>query len=270
MTAIVVPVFNAPAQTARCLQSIEQTVDANQPVVVIDDASDDPTVTPLLERLPAYWVLIRNSVNLGFVATANLGMVLAGTEDVILLNADTVVTTGWLAAIEACAASDERIASITPLTNNGEIASIPQSCQAGPMPEDPERWAEACRRAGSPVYQEVPTAVGFCMFLRRACLDQIGLFDEAVFGRGYGEENDWCMRALKAGWRHVLCDQAYVAHEGNASFGPLGIKPNGEAMDRLLARHPDYLERINPFIENDPLAERRLAIWRCYLELGGR
>lgn len=272
MTAVVVPVFNAAEATRRCLEALAGTLEPRQPVIVIDDASTDPAVTPVLEALPRTWTRVRNERNLGFVATANLGITLASGQDVILLNADTRVTHGWLEAIRRCAESDETIASITPLTNNGEIASVPEFCRANPWPDDPERWARACRDSGRPRYPEVPTGVGFCMFMRRRAIDQIGLFDEQAYGRGYGEENDWCMRALQAGWRHVLCDSAFVAHEGGASFGPLGLTPGGEAMETLLSRYPDYMDRVRAFIEADPMADRRRAIveaYRCLGEDGG-
>ncbi|MFU8833130.1 MAG: glycosyltransferase family 2 protein, partial [Wenzhouxiangella sp.] len=261
MTAVVVPVHNAPEATRRCLAALTALAPSH-PVIVIDDASTGPDIQALMAELPSDWVRIRNDTNLGFTGTANLGFCVTGQEDVILLNSDTQVTAGWLAAIEACAATDPRIASITPLTNNGEIASIPRFCHPNPWPDDAERWAQACRQSGAPIYPEVPTGVGFCMYFRRACLDEIGVFDEQAFGRGYGEENDWCMRAIKAGWRHVLCDSAYVAHEGNASFGPLGLGPGGKAMETLLSRHPDYLQRVQAFIQADPMAERREAIVR--------
>jgi len=267
VTVVVVPVYNAPSETKRCLASLAATLDQRQPVIVIDDASDDPGIPALFETLPRSWTKVENRTNLGFVATANLGMTMATGQDVILLNADTAVTEGWLEALERCARSQDRIASATPLTNNGEIASIPEFCRANPWPDDPERWARACRDAGKPVYPQVPTAVGYCMFIKRAAIDEIGLFDEAAFGRGYGEENDWCMRAIEAGWRHVLCDDAFVAHEGGASFGPLGLEPGGEAMETLLARYPDYMDRVRAFIEADPLAERRARIGEAYRDL---
>lgn len=268
MTAIVVPVFNAVRETGRCLDALQRTL-AGQTVgvVVIDDASTAPEIAEVMETLPADWVRVRNRDNLGFVATANLGLALAGREDVILLNSDTRVTSGWLEALLACADSDPRIASATPLTNHGEIASIPEFCRPNPWPDDPERWARACRESGPPEYPEVPTAVGFCMYLRRACLDAVGAFDELAFGRGYGEENDWCCRASAAGWRHVLCDDAFVAHQGGASFGPLGLAPGGQAMETLLARYPDYLDRVMAFIKADPMAARRERIVETYRSL---
>lgn len=265
MSVIVVPIFNAPQALDRCLEALAATLPEGHPVILIDDASTDAAIADLIRRQPAHWTRVRNEHNLGFVASANFGLTLASGHDVILLNADTRPTQGWLQAMERCAHSDPRIASITPLTNNGEIASIPEFCQANPWPKDPEDWARACKESGPPIYPEVPTTVGFCMYLRRTAVTDVGLFDEAAFGRGYGEENDWCMRALKAGWRHVLCDEAYVAHEGGASFGPLGLKPGGQAMTRLLERHPDYLERVQAFIQADPMAVRRRQIVEAWL-----
>jgi len=257
---VIIPVFNAPAQLGRCLAAVRRTVDPATDVVVVDDASTDPSIAELLDSRCAGWKVIRQPENLGFVATANRGMREAGRRDVVLLNSDTIPAGDWLRRISRCAASDPTIASITPFTNNGEIASLPTFCQASPIPEDPEAWALACSKASAPDYPEIPTAVGFCMFIRRACIDSVGTFDEVAFGRGYGEENDWCMRAASSGYRHVLCDDAYVAHEGNASFGPLGIGPGDAAMQKLLERHPGYLDLVTDFIRRDPLAPIRRRV----------
>ena len=86
------------------------------------------------------------------------------------------------------------------------------------------------------------------------------MFDEAAFGRGYGEENDFCFRARKAGWRNVLCEDAYVVHHGGQSFGPIGLRPDESSMQRLLAKHSDYLEQVSQWIERDPLAARRAEV----------
>lgn len=260
LPVVVIPVFNAPAELERCLAAVRKTVDPAADVLVIDDASTDPEVGELLESRCEGWTVIRRPENRGFVATANLGMREAGGRDVVLLNSDTVPAGDWLRRISRCAESDERIASITPFTNNGEIASLPAFCAASPVPQDPDAWARACRQAAEPAYPEIPTAVGFCMFMSRACIDAIGTFDEDAFGRGYGEENDWCMRATGKGYRHLLCDDAFVAHQGNASFGPLGLGPGEDAMRTLLDRHPGYLEIVQDFIRRDPLADIRQRI----------
>ena len=258
---VVVPVYNAAAALVECVASLQRTLPATARALVIDDASPDPAVAKALAAIPAEDERFRvwhNRRNLGFVATCNRGMG-AAAGDVVLLNQDTVVTSGWLQALGRCAAAAPDVATVTPLTNNGEIASFPEFCQVNPWPDDPERMAEACRRAAPPAYPELPTAVGFCMYITRAALDRLGGFDPA-FGRGYGEENDFSRRAVAAGMRNLLCDDAYVAHRGGASFSEIGLAPGGEAMQRVLERHPDYLDVVRDFIRRDPLAPVRTRI----------
>jgi GT2 family glycosyltransferase len=263
---IIVPVFNAIEKLEACLDSISRTVPADTRVLLIDDASTDTGVQPLMQS----WVdqakpvrrLLVHQVNRGFVATANHGMRLADT-DVVLLNSDTEVTGGWLQNLMVCLDSDTSIATATPWSNNGEIVSIPKFCVANPAPPNPDAIAATINSCGQPSYPPMPTAVGFCMAISLRAIKQIGLFDEATFGRGYGEENDFCQRAEQAGMRNVLCDDTYVVHHGGASFGPLGLKPDEESMQRLLAKHPDYLRKVSEFIKTDPLEPRRQQILDC-------
>jgi GT2 family glycosyltransferase len=261
--SIVVPVYNAPEELDSCLTSVYATVPEQTEVLIIDDASPDPTARMVLgrwrERLGNRWTFSVNEENLGFVGTANLGMSLT-SQDVVLLNSDTVVTPGWLEGLQRCLASDPSIATATPWTNNGEIASIPVFCQVNPVPADLESVAEVIRRSGMVSYPELPTAVGFCLAISRLAIDRIGLFDQDLFGKGYGEENDFSLRAQQAGMRNVLCDNVYVAHLGGRSFGPTGLKPDDSSMQRLLSRHPDYLEQVQEFITLDPLAPRRAEL----------
>ena len=263
---IVIPVFNAFEKLQACLDSITRTLSPDTRVLLIDDASTDPRVLPLLQS----WVteakpvrqLLLHAENQGFVATANHGMRVAET-DVVLLNSDTEVTTGWLQSLADCLDSDPSIATATPWSNNGEIVSIPEFCVSNPVPGDPEIIASLIKTCGKPTYPDMPTAVGFCMAISLKAIRTIGLFDEMTFGLGYGEENDFCQRAEQAGMRNVLCDDAYVVHHGGASFGPLGLKPDDESMQRLLAKHPEYLKKVMEFIKTDPLALRRKQILDC-------
>jgi GT2 family glycosyltransferase len=271
LPAVVIPVYNAATELDRCLQTVQATVPPGTEVLVIDDASPDPAVAAVLQawrgRGVPGWRCLRNAGNRGFVGTANRGMRLS-RGDVVLLNSDTEVTRGWLQGLGRCLAADAAIATATPWTNNGEVASLPRFCAANPAPADAEAvaavlaalGAAAGTQGGPARYPELPTAVGFCMAVARRAIDRIGLFDEALFGKGYGEENDYSMRAREAGMRNVLCDDVYVVHLGGRSFGPLGLQPGEDSMRRLLSRHPGYLERVQAFIAADPLAERRRVI----------
>ena len=261
--SVVIPVYNAPRELEHCLASVYSTVPGDTEVVVLDDGSPDPSTAEVLRRwreiLPVSWKFHANQKNRGFVATANLGMRLT-QNDIVLLNSDTEPAPGWLQGLQRCLSSDPLIATATPWTNNGEIASIPGFCQVNPVPPDASAVAGVIARSGAAIYPELPTAVGFCMAISRSAIDRIGVFDEVLFGKGYGEENDFSMRAAQAGMRNVLCDDVYVVHLGGRSFGPIGLKPDESSMQRLLSRHPDYLRQVQAFIESDPLAARRTAI----------
>lgn len=258
---VIVPVFNALEHVKVCLLSIHNA-SPHAPVLVIDDGSTDEAVRTFLQSWAAQsdrHELQTRAINKGFVATVNQGMRHSG-GDVILLNSDTQVSRGWFESLGRCLAEVSDIATATPWTNNGEIASFPKLCESHSIPEDLDAIARVFRASGPPEYPEIPTAVGFCMAISRSAIDRVGLFDEKIFGRGYGEENDFSLRAASAGMHNVLCDDAYVAHRGQASFGPLGLAPGPESMQRLLERHPGYLDMISAYIEQDPLAPRRQVL----------
>ena len=266
LPTVVVPVHNALDALDACLASLDRTLPPGAKVLVADDHSSDPRIAPLVEgwcgrtKLAARHV--RRARNLGFPANCNAAFADTGEDDVVLLNSDTLTTAGWLQQIARCAGSDPRIATITPWSNNAEICSFPRFCEDNPVPDQPDAVAEAAAGLSPVLYPELPTAVGFCMFVRRAALRQIGGFDAETFGRGYGEENDLCLRFAGFGWSSVLCDDAYVAHVGHQSFGPLGERPGGENMRRLLVRWPDYHERVAAFILSDPLRPLRERLLR--------
>ena len=265
---VVIPVYNAPDDVRLCVESALAHLRPDVRVVVIDDASPDPRIAPLLDgfaqRVHPQLVILRNEKNLGFTGTANRGMQLS-RADVVLLNSDTIVSAGWLDAIMHCAATDPRIGTITPFSNNAEILSFPKFCENNPWPPglDPGPVNASFAAAAVPVYPDLPTGVGFCFYVRRALLDEIGDFDSEVFGAGYGEENDLCLRAAKAGWRNVLADNAFVVHTGERSFAGRKAEVAQRNMAALLARHPHYMDMVREFIAVDPLrAIRDLAQMR--------
>ncbi|MFN9968069.1 MAG: glycosyltransferase family 2 protein [Lysobacteraceae bacterium] len=256
LPTVVVPVVNALEELDDCLGAIDRNLPAGARVPLADAASTDPRIARVVDdwagrtRLRA--TVARRAGNLGFPANCNAAFEETGDANVVLLNSDAEPAGDWLRRLAACAAANPAIASATPWSNNGEIVSFPNFVSPNPLPEDPEAIARAAARL-VPRYPDLPTAVGFCMFVRRAAWRALGGFDAETFGRGYGEENDWCLRAEAHGWRHALCDDAYVVHHGHASFAATGLAPGGENLRRLNARWPGYNERIARFILDDPL-----------------
>jgi GT2 family glycosyltransferase len=195
---------------------------------------------------------------MGFVSAVN-SAASSCRGDFVILNSDTAVTAGWLDRFRRAARALPRAATLTPWSNNATICSLPQFCVENAWPgHDLDRWGVACADA-QPQYPELPTAVGFCMWVRREAWDEVGGFDP-LFSPGYGEENDFSRRVIAAGWSNHLCDDVFVAHRGGASFG--GERPETKALrernaNRLSQLHPEYDRAVASFIAADPLSRLR-------------
>jgi GT2 family glycosyltransferase/glycosyltransferase involved in cell wall biosynthesis len=260
--AVVIPVYRGLAETRRCLRTVlDHTDDLPCEILVVDDCSPEPALTDYLRELAADGsiTLLRNESNRGFVASVNRGMAAAGDRDVVLLNSDTEVPAGWLTRLAGHAYAAPRIGTVTPFSNNATICSWP-SVQGGPLPPGKTtcEMDAAFHAANRGRQVDLPTAVGFCMYIRRDCLDAVGGFDEATFGRGYGEENDFCLRATAAGWRHVLACDTFVFHAGETSFGK-DSPERARAWDLLTARYPGYAATVARHVEADPARASRFA-----------
>ena len=121
-----------------------------------------------------------------------------------MLNSDTLVFTDWLARLRAAAYSDRAVGTVTPFSNSGSIASYPEAQDAPLDPVGASAMHALAAATHDGTRADIPVGVGFCLYLRRDCLREVGTFDEAVFGDGYGEETDFCMRARAHGWSHRL------------------------------------------------------------------
>ena len=263
--AVIVPVYRDLSASRRCLQSLMSTIDlTTTDVIVVNDASPEPELAEYCRDLATKcrFRLIEHDTNLGFVKSVNEGIREAGQADVVILNSDTEVPAEWLERISSIADAHPKAASITPFSNNATICSYPHFCLDNPIASghDVNSLDKLFSSANPEEVVELPTGVGFCMYLRRAALDEIGDFDEAAFGRGYGEENDWCLRASAAGWRHLLCGDLFVFHAGGASFGKDAQELQASAMAVLESRYPDYNKQVAEFIERDPIEPLRFAI----------
>ena len=263
---IIVPVYRGLADTRLCIDSVlASTNQSAWRLVVINDASPEPEVTAWLRERAAQdsrITLLENRDNLGFVGTVNRGMALSDSNDVLLLNSDTEVANNWLDRIRSAAYGDSKVASVTPFSNNATICSYPRFCKDNRLPAgyDTARLDALCAQTNPGAVVDVPTGVGFCMYVRRDCLAQVGLFDTENFGKGYGEENDFCQRAAKAGWRNLHLLDTFVLHTGGVSFGDSKSPREKAAMETLRRLHPRYESAVMAFVQADPAQPYRLAL----------
>lgn len=263
---VIVPVYRGLDDTRNCIESVlASPCRTHWQLVVINDASPEPEVTAWLREKAAQEpriTLLENEENLGFVGTVNRGMALNTAHDVLLLNSDTVVANDWLDRIREAAYGDARIASVTPFSNNATICSYPRFCEGNDLPPGMDTAAidALCARTNPGQVVDVPTGVGFCMYIRRDSLNAVGLFDTEHFGKGYGEENDFCQRAAAAGWRNLHLLDTFVLHTGGVSFGESKSPRERAAMETLRRLHPRYEADVMAFVQADPARTARLAL----------
>ena len=262
---IVVPVYRGEAETRACLGSVLASGGARAfEVTVIDDASPEPAISSWLRTLAAEGriSLVAHEANRGFVASVNEGMERHPLRDVLLLNSDTEVAPGWLDRLAAHADSDAAIGSVTPFSNNATLCSYPRTLDANALPagESVASLDAAFAAANAGRHEDIFTAVGFCMYIPRRCLERVGTFDLARYGVGYGEEVDFCMRAARAGFRHVIAGDVFVKHVGEVSFRGAGSERRAEAQALVDSLYPEFQVSLKAFLAADPLrALRRRA-----------
>ena len=261
---VVMPIYRGVDITRACIESVLAHRDAaRDAVLLINDASPEPEMAAMLAGFAsaANLTILDNPANLGFIKSVNRGFNHCVAGDVLLLNSDTVVFPGAFAELHAVAHAAADIATVTALSNNATIFNYP-------VPEVPmelladagwDEIAAAALAANRGIALEVPTGHGFCMLIRRDALDRVGRFNEA-FGRGYGEENEFCQRAADLGFRHVAAGGVLVEHRERTSFGverEALLKVN---LPRLAAMYPEYDEAILAHTRADPLWVARLPL----------
>ncbi|RYG12304.1 MAG: glycosyltransferase [Burkholderiales bacterium] len=263
---IIVPVYRGLADTQLCVRSVLAS-QCRTPwrLVILNDASPEPEVTQWLREISttdSRILLLENDENLGFVGTVNRGMSASNQNDALLLNSDTEVANDWLDRLRQAAYSDARVASVTPFSNNATICSYPRFCEPNELPPSCDTASLdrlfAATNAGQVI--DVPTGVGFCMYIRRDSLKEVGLFDVEQFGKGYGEENDFCRRAADAGWRNLHALDTFVLHTGGVSFGASKSQRERDAVEKLRRLHPSYDGIVHDFVVADPAWAARHAV----------
>ncbi|MFC7704766.1 glycosyltransferase [Plastorhodobacter daqingensis] len=267
--SIVLPVYNAFDLLPEVLDRVLRHTDLPWHLIVIEDASPDPAVRPWLRdwvaaRDPGQVTLLENETNLGFIRSVNRGLDLARQREghVVLLNSDAFVPAGWAGRLLAPIVADPDVASVTPLSNDAEIFTVPVICRRSSLRPGQGDAIDRIAAGLSPGagLAEAPTGVGFCMAMNRAFLARIPALD-ITFGRGYGEEVDWCQKARALGGRHIGLPGLFVEHRGGESFGSvekLRLIQKNNAI--VAARYPRYDAEVQDFILNDPLVSARLIL----------
>lgn len=217
--SVVIPTSRGGSDLERCLGSLADQLDSASEVIVVDNASPGPPPAVLQRRFPGLTV-VRNDENLGFVGASNQGIEASSGEMILLLNDDTELEPGALAALTDTLRRNPRWAA----------------CQAKLLlMDDPTRLDTAGsfltatgflihRGAFEPetlftASDEIFAAKGAALLIRRSALEEVGLLDPDFFA--YFEESDLCWRFWLAGWEVGFAADARVLHKLGATASRL-------------------------------------------------
>lgn len=260
---IIVPIYNGYQFFEKLFSSISKTKMSYR-LIIINDKSPDERVKPYLKEY-AYChkevILIENEENLGFVKSVNKGLQLSENH-VVIVNSDVEVPDMWLERMMFPILTDETVASTTPYTNCGTIVSFPEIGEDNALfgnlslQEIDDEFKKI-----SPKYVVMPTGVGFCMGMSKKAIADVGFLDDINFGKGYGEENDWCQRAIKKGYKNVQVENLFVFHNHGGSFlsedKKKYLKEHAEILEK---KHPDYNRQVARFFDIDENKEIRCIV----------
>ena len=265
-TLIAVLVYNGRAFVPACLRSAARLSEAEPgvDVLVLDDCSPERGWSEELAALGRELGIgcYRSPRNLGIPRNMNLGLLralTAGYDHVVIANSDVLFPLNFVDAVVAAVRSDASIGSLTPWSNDVSIYSLTSLSELGrgkglaDVRLDLVDWFSSVLQGEFGTESlDIPTGVGFCLVMAVEAVRRVGLFDP-VFGRGYCEEVDWCLRARAAGLRNVLGPSSFVYHAGRGSTEGLGMLAQGQttvwANERIVdMRHPDYRSQIAAFL----------------------
>ncbi|MDK2122793.1 glycosyltransferase [Parachitinimonas caeni] len=240
---IVVCVHNALPDVKACLASVLRYTTLPYRLILVDDGSQEDTAAYLKAFAFEQGAhLIRHEAALGYTLAANRGMQATSGRYVVLLNSDTLVTPQWLERLVATAEVHPVVGIVGPLSNTASWQSVPEFEQDGDWATNPlpagmsiERFSQLLALRAGRLNPHMPFLNGFCLLIKRQLIDQIGLFDEETFAKGYGEENDYCLRARAAGFVLLLADDCYVYHAQSKSYSHERRQLLAEAAGRALA-----------------------------------
>lgn len=269
---IVIPIYNGYEYLDGLFQSIIKNTDSNYRIIAVHDCSTDKRVLPLLKKYKKIFsgkmLLLENRENLGFIKSVNFGLS-KSKNHVILLNTDTILTSGWAARLMyPILKNPKKIGSVTPFSNSATIFSLPEFGKNNLYFDDVNKISSrlSALNMDAILFLDFPTGHGFCMAMNKHAIKKVGVLDP-IFGKGYGEENDWCMRARQAGFVNTLAFDTFVRHFDGGSFGPEKQKLVENNLKILNGRWPEYGKLVNDMFNNKTYLTLRFAAVALYLNL---
>jgi GT2 family glycosyltransferase len=251
--SIIIPAFNQLDYCRQCVESVRMHTAWPYKLILVDNGSTDG-VAEYFDSVPGATVVHTGS-NLGFAAGVNRGWAHAEGH-VLLLNSDTVVPPYWLTRLAEMLQAEEDAAMIGPVSN---CVSGSQQIDCPPLNslEEIIAFSENRSREKAGQRRDAARLVGFCLLIRDSAAAELGMLDEA-YGIGNFEDDDYCMRALRSGWRLCIAEDCFVFHYGSRTFMAMGLLDSG--WNELIETNQRIFEKkwqATPEERSDALQESR-------------
>jgi GT2 family glycosyltransferase len=246
--SIIIPIYNAYTETKNCIASVLKHTNIPYEMVLIDDCSTDERIGELLDELEGIYNInvLRNETNQGFLKTVNKGFE-STNGDVVILNSDTEVTYKWLLKLIVAAYSDDAIGTVTPFSDKNDIP-FPEMVDENKLSID--ETANLVEKVSTFGNIEAPTGNGFCLFIKRETINDVGIFDE-TFNQGYGEETDFSARAEANNWKNVRNDSIFIHHDKNVSFTHEKTNQMKKLNKQVInSRYPNLIKEWDEFLSS--------------------
>lgn len=220
---IIIPTHNNTDYTRQCLMAIRNHT-SHYRIIWVDNGSTSKSVALVEEELATMpHIALKHPMRLGFVKATNMGIAASSSEAVILLNNDTKVSAGWLDAL------------LEPFDHDPTIGIT------GPVTDARGSWQGHVARGEG--YRLVQGMVAFfCVAILHEVIEQVGYLSEE-FAEGFADDNDYCVRARKAGWHIALAQNSFVRHAHRTTFRAIHGQQKvdtmiQEAMARFRSKQP--------------------------------
>ncbi len=270
---VIVPVYGDWPSLKDCIESLQKYVDTSKhKIMLVNDCGPDAeeieqNIRAAIRDYPGF-IYFRNPKNLGFIGNCNRAVMELDTtdNDILLLNSDTVVTEGFLEEMMYVLKASPKHGAVSPRSNNASIMTVPLSTATQKGIGKKKSYDVYKKiRPHLPRFQEVPVAHGFCMLIRRRLIIKYGLFD-TVFGKGYGEEVDFCQRIAKHGYKSIVANHAYVFHVEAKSFS---LETKAQLLEQnnkiIWERYPVYRQSVRDYmaeaVPRETEIEKRAGAW---------
>lgn len=269
---VIVPVYAGYRETESCLASILRSpAGCRYELICVLDNPDDQELRSLLKRLAkqhAHITLLENESTKGFAGAVNRAMRLHRDRDVLILHADCEVHGDWLGRLQHAAYQGIGAGLVNPMTDHGDFLSYPDVGTGVPADASFETLDTFAKRVNLHVTVPIPGAMGFCLYIRRGCLDDLGFFHDDQPSGGYYAEKYFSIHAAAQGWRSILASDVFVKHSGFTSFAgrDQAVEAAREAFERWC---PFYQDSVTDFLVDDPVLPIRRELDLARLQAAG-